>query len=84
MDEEQIEFEKTVVTEQGETIAQLREIFDSVCSKIHWKDLTIAKVEAEKVGITCRALEFFHGVEAKVLGPAPSGLVYVYSDGYKG
>ncbi len=60
------EWEATkIVTAYGETIADLRKIFEAVQGE-HWKDPFDAYVPVYIVGSLCRAIEFFHGRKANV------------------
>jgi hypothetical protein len=61
---------KTVVTEKGDTIADLRRAFESVCDVNDWKAAWEAKVPAEKVCLVFRAVEFFHADKAEVVAVA--------------
>jgi hypothetical protein len=75
----------TVVTEQGETIADLRTAFDAVCDEDDWKKPVTIRCHHSVAGITCRALEFFHGAKPDVVGPLPIiGYVLIFSPGYQG
>ena len=81
---EHAEYEaKTVVTEQGETIATLRKVFDQVCNAKEWKAPWAAKVPHQIVGVVCRAVEFFHGDRAEIVGIEPiTGRVMMTGRGY--
>lgn len=60
-EERRKEFEaRTVVTEQGETIADLRKVFEAVCDAKDWKAPWAAAVPSRLVGIVIRAVQFFH------------------------
>ena len=58
----------TVVTEEGETIATLRKVFDRVCNPTDWKEPWGAKVPHELVGVVMRAVEFFHADRPELVG----------------
>ena len=81
-----IEFEaKKVVTEQGETIAELRKVFDAVCNENDWKDSFVAAVPHQLVGIVGRAVEFFHADKIELVGiEQTTGKVLVRGNGYQG
>lgn len=80
---ERAEYEaKTVVTEQGETIATLRMVFDKVCNAKDWKASWVAYVSEDIVGIVCRAVEFYHADQAKVVGRTTTGRVLMMGQGY--
>lgn len=75
----------TVVTEQGETIAFLRTIFDAVCNTTDWKRPIAVTCQHSLVGTICRAIEFFQGDHAQVSGPQElTGYLLVTSRGYQG
>lgn len=73
----------TVVTEHGETIADLRKVFDKVCSADDWKAPWAAKVPHQIVGIISRAVEFFHADRPTIAGPEPiTGYILMTGKGY--
>jgi len=82
----QVAYEQTtVVTEQGETIADLRKAFDAVCEAQDWKAPWAAFVPHQMVGIACRAVEFFHADKPELGGIEPlTGRVYMSGRGYMG
>ena len=75
----------TVVTAEGETRGQLRAAFDAVCDRADWKQPWCAAVAAELVGLTLRAVAFFHG-DSDVAndGKSPaSGRILLRGNGYQ-
>jgi len=91
-DEQMIEHERrsiaeyeagTVVTEQGETIADLRKIADAIFDEEDWKRPWAAAVPHQIVGAVLRTVEFFHGAEAETVGiERITGKVLMRGDGY--
>lgn len=74
----------TIVTEQGETIADLRKAFDAVCDNTDWKAPWAAYVPHQLVGITMRAVEFFHADRPRIVGIQPiTGRVLIEGKGYQ-
>ena len=72
-----------VVTAHGETIADLRKVFESAHGDQHWKKPFAVFAPHQIVGTLCRAIEFFHGCKAEIGGIQPiTGKVYVASNGY--
>ncbi len=55
----------TVVTKEGQTIADLRQIADAVFDQNHWKNPWAAYVPHDLVGPVMRAVEFFHGTRPR-------------------
>lgn len=75
---------RTVVTQEGETIAQLREVFDAVANPANWKDAFAVYVHHSLVGRVIRATQFFHGDTPVVVGiQALTGRVLVEGRGYQ-
>jgi hypothetical protein len=75
----------TVVTPEGETIADLRDAFDRVCNAGDWKAPWAAYVPAGLVGRVCRAVEFFHADVARMVGiQRVTGRVILEGRGYQG
>jgi len=75
---------RTVVTENGETIAELRKAFDAFADPNDWKACSAALVKTKALGLVFRAVEFFHGARPVVVGRVDpeTGTALVYSDGY--
>lgn len=75
--------EAQVVTEEGETVADLRAAFESVQNEKHWKNPISAAVEASKVGLVTRAVTFFHADVPAVVGmEARTGKLILEGNGY--
>ena len=73
-----------IITEHGETREDLERIFDSVCSREHWKNPWAAVVPHELVGAVCRAVDFFHADRPEVVGIEPiTGKVRMRGNGYQ-
>ena len=72
-----------VVTEQGETIADLRKVFNSVCDKDDWKAPFAVAAPSSLVGVIIRAVQFFHGDTPRVVGmEGLTGRVFIEGNGY--
>lgn len=80
-----IRFEaETVVTEEGETIAELRKVFDAVCDPTDWKAAWAAYVPHQIVGKVMRAVEYYHADRPVVCGMQPiTGKVLLEGKGYQ-
>ena len=73
-----------VVTEEGETRAQLQAAFESVCDADDWKGPWTSKVHHCYVGRVIRAVEFFHADTAEIVGiDRKTGLVELRGNGYQ-
>ena len=81
---QQAEYERTkIVTREGETIADLRKVFDAVCDQKQWKNEWAAAVPHQIVGVVCRASEFFQGSKVEIVGIQQiTGKVLLRSPGY--
>jgi len=73
----------TVVTPHGETIFELRAVFETVCNKNHWKNAWAALVPVGLVGITMRAVEFFHADNPMTCKSGLKGIVVMWGKGYQ-
>ena len=74
----------TVVTLEGETVADLREAFELVCDKEHWKKPWKRVVPKELADRVCRAVEFFHADKPEILvEPQHTGDVLLVGKGYQ-
>jgi len=67
MDEDR-KFEETVVTEEGETIADLRKVVHQIFSTADWRNPWAAYVMPQAVNAVKRAVAFFHGNCPEVVG----------------
>jgi len=91
MDQDQKKYEaETVVTGEGESIADLRKIADRVFDPADWKDPSdwkapwAAYVPHQLVGAVMRAVEFFHADRAEVVGTEKiTGRVLMRGRGYQ-
>lgn len=83
-EKERLEFEsKTIVTKQGETIADLRKAFELVQNSENWKNQWAAAVHHSIVGKVIRAVKFYHADTAEVVGIQDlTGLVLMRGNGY--
>ena len=80
------QYEKTtIVTAEGESITDLRKIFDAVCNQEDWKFPWAAAVPSQVVGAVLRAVEFFHADRPEIVGVAAiTGKVLLQGRGYQG
>jgi len=75
---------ETIVTEEGETIADLRQALDLVCDPLNWKKPWSAAVHHSLVGRVSRAVEFFHADRPTVDGTERlTGRVVMPGRGYQ-
>ncbi len=76
-------FEAKVVTAEGETVGDLRKVFDRIVNPDDWKAPWAANVPHQLVGIVKRAVVFFHADEPIVVGLVPiTGKVRMEGRGY--
>lgn len=74
---------KTVVTEQGETIADLRQAFELVTDKKDSSSAWCCAVHHSVVAKVLRAIEFFHADIPEILGVQEiTGYVVMRGNGY--
>jgi len=85
MDKVQKKYEaETIVTEEGETIADLRRITDKIFDPSDWKAPWAAYVPHQAVGAVMRAVEFFHADRPEVVGVEKiTGRVLMRGRGYQ-
>jgi len=72
-------------TFKGETIANLRKIFEKIQAPEGWKEAWAAAVPHPVVGLVMKAVEFFHADKAQIVGiEAITGRVLMQGKGYQG
>ena len=69
---------------KGFKISYLREVFDAICSKDHWKDEWTAFVPYDMVAAVIVAVEFFHADKAQMGGARIlDGKILMFGAGYQ-
>lgn len=77
-------FKKYVSPKHNFTGMQLKEAFDLIKNKQHWKGRIKATIPDSQFDVCKEAVEFFTGTELKVTETLPNGKIRVESVGYWG